>query len=74
MLTLRNPLDVAPTETAGVSTAALFGAPPQAASKPSPRRAAAPSPVPEAPVVPVAMPWKVETIRAGKSELDTLED
>ena len=53
MLTLRNPLDVQPTETTGVSTAALFGAPVRApASKPVARKAPAPEP-PPAPVDPL---------------------
>ena len=74
MLTLRNPLDVAPTETAGVNTAALFGAPVRVTSKPGARRPTAPAPPPVAPVVPIALPWKVETIKGGKSSLDTLTD
>jgi pilus assembly protein CpaB len=66
MLTLRNPMDRTPTETAGIRTAALFGAP-----APAPvvkvregRRVAVPAPVTaqiETPKV-----YTVETIRAAK--------
>src|SRR4051794_37822253 len=66
MLTLRNPMDRTPTATAGIRTAALFGAP-----TPAPvvkvregRRVAVPAPVTaqiEAPKV-----YTVETIRAAK--------
>lgn len=65
MLTLRNPLDRAPTKTQGVRSAALLGAPAPApvvkASSTGRRiavRPSAPAPAPE--------PAKVETIRAGK--------
>jgi pilus assembly protein CpaB len=74
MLTLRNPLDVAPTETTGTSVATLFGGVPKVTSKPTTRRVALPVAQPPAPVVPVVTPWKVETIKGGKSELDTLDD
>jgi pilus assembly protein CpaB len=71
MLTLRNPLDVAPTESTGVSKAALFGAPaPKPAKAAAPRRAAAPEP-PPAPVV-VNVPYMVETIKAAKKSVDPL--
>jgi pilus assembly protein CpaB len=71
MLTLRNPLDVTPTESTGVNTAALFGAPaPKPAAKAAPRRTAAPEPPP--PVV-VPKPYLVETIRGGKKSLDPLQ-
>jgi pilus assembly protein CpaB len=73
MLTLRNPLDVAPTETSGVSVAALFGAPVRATSKPVARRAAVPAP-PPAPVAPPPAPWKVETIRNMKRTEKSLEE
>ena len=64
MLTLRNPLDVNPTESAGVSKNALFGAPAPAPAKAASRRVAAPE-LPPAPVV-VPKPYTVETIRAAK--------
>ena len=73
MLTLRNPLDVLPTESVGVSTAALFGAPPKPASKPAGRKA---PPAPELPVVPVVekeIPYTVESIRGAKRSIDPLK-
>jgi pilus assembly protein CpaB len=72
MLTLRNPLDVAPTETAGVRIAALFGEAPRPTSKPVARRAAAPA----APPVTVLPPtrYMVETIKAGTSKIGELTD
>lgn len=69
MLTLRNPLDRAPTETMGVKTAALLGEPSPApvvraggtgrrvVQKPAPAPVAAPEP---------EKPKMVETIRGGK--------
>jgi pilus assembly protein CpaB len=73
MLTLRNPLDVDPSNTLGIRRANLFTgetAPPAAAPqspRPQGRRAAAPAPAP-APVVVAAAPriHTVETIRAAK--------
>jgi pilus assembly protein CpaB len=70
MLVLRNPLDLAPTVTAGIKTAALMGQseappPPAPVAKPAPRRAAAPPPPPE-PEPPVARARTVEAIRAAK--------
>jgi pilus assembly protein CpaB len=63
MLTLRNPLDVEPTQTPGVSKAALFG-PAPAPVKTVTRRA--PTPAPPAPVaIVVSPPYIVETIKAG---------
>ena len=70
MLTLRNPLDVDPTESKGVSKNALFGAPAPAPVKASPRRVAAPV-APPPPVV-VPGPYLVETIKAGKKSVDPL--
>lgn len=72
MLTLRNPLDVQPTETAGVSAAALFGAPPKPTSKSVARKTPALAPPPAPEVAPV--PWTVETIKAAKRSLDKLAD
>jgi pilus assembly protein CpaB len=72
MLSLRHPLDVEPTETTGVSKAALFGAPPAPAVKPVTRRVVTSVEPPPAPVVPVVLPIKVETIKGMKRSLDTL--
>ena len=72
MLTLRNPLDVDPTESTGVSKNALFGAPPAPPVKAGTRKAAAPpTPPPPAPEVP--KPYLVETIRAAKRSVDPLQ-
>ena len=71
MLTLRHPLDVQPTETTGVNTAALFGAPAKAPSRPVARKAPAAEP-PPAPVIP-PQPYLVETIRAAKRSVDPLK-
>ena len=74
MLTLRNPLDVQPTASSGVTAAALFGAPVQpAVQKTGTRRAAAPTPV-VAPPPPPPAPWRVETIRNMKKSLDEIAD
>jgi pilus assembly protein CpaB len=71
MLTLRNPMDVEPTETHGVTKAALFGAAPAPAPVRSfVRRVVAPEPVP-APVV-LPKPYLVETIRAAKRSEESL--
>lgn len=64
MLTLRNPVDVTPTETAGARTGSLFGAAPAApvvARRQTARPAAA---IVAAPVTPLR--YVVETIRAAK--------
>jgi pilus assembly protein CpaB len=68
MLTLRNPLDLEPTETQGVRRGSLFGAAPPA---PEPRRE--PSRRAERPATPAVVPaeapprpYTVETIRAAK--------
>jgi hypothetical protein len=71
MLTLRNPLDVEPSNTTGVRKAALFASTPtpDAAPKPRPSRPATrPAPVVAAPVAPApaARQYTVETIRAAK--------
>lgn len=68
MLTLRNPLDAAPTETQGIRMASLTGPPAaQPVVKPAPgARKAVPAPAP-AVVVPAPDPaYTVETIRAAK--------
>lgn len=66
MLTLRNPMDVEPSDTQGVRKAALFAsqtpAPPPA---PRPVRAASPAPVAVAAPPPPRI-YTVETIRAAK--------
>ena len=72
MLTLRNPLDTAPTATTGVRTGGLFGAPVEAPApapaKPRATRPAAPvKPVQAEPAaVPAAKPYTVEAIRGAK--------
>jgi Flp pilus assembly protein CpaB len=59
-LVLRNPLDVAPTDTPGIRLAALL-------SPPVVRRAAAPAPPPApAPAPQPAAVYRVETIRAAE--------
>jgi pilus assembly protein CpaB len=66
-LTLRNPLDTAPTETSGIRTAGLMGLPvasPQPAEKPAARRSARPAPV--VPPPPPPTPYTVEAIRGAK--------
>jgi len=67
MLTLRNPMDRAPTATAGIRTAALFGAPalaPVVRASREGRRIAVPAPVPA--LVEAPRFYTVETIRAAK--------
>lgn len=69
-LTLRNPLDNAPTETSGIRMAGLMGSPvapvqPAVERPAAPRRAVAkpePAPVP----TPAAQPYTVEAIRGAK--------
>jgi pilus assembly protein CpaB len=70
MLTLRNPLDVEPTQTAGVRKAALFGAAPAPVKAAVTRRA--PAPAPPAPTPVIAPPYMVETIRAAKRNRERL--
>ena len=76
MLALRNPMDVATTQTRGVRTAALFGAAAPAEPVRAPRRAVAPaSPPPQvAPVAAVVRPYTVETIRAAKRAEEKVVD
>jgi pilus assembly protein CpaB len=72
MLTLRNPLDVAPTKTAGAKRDSLFETEPRPAVQPpspvrrAPRVVSAPPP-PQAP-----RPYTVETIRAAKRAEETV--
>jgi pilus assembly protein CpaB len=66
MLTLRNPLDVAPSDTQGARKSALF-----AASAPAPAPSRGPARRVVAPVAPIVVPivstrYTVETIRAAK--------
>jgi pilus assembly protein CpaB len=73
MLTLRHPLDVAPTETEGVHRAALFSSN-EPAPKPTvvvARRAITP-PAPVVPIPPVVRAYTVETIRAAKRSQEVL--
>src|SRR3954447_11320270 len=67
MLTLRNPMDRAPTETAGIRTAGLFGQPapaPVVKTSQQGRRIAIPAPPVAA--AEVSRAYTVETIRAAK--------
>jgi pilus assembly protein CpaB len=70
VLVLRNPLDSQPTQTVGVRTASLFGAPVEpvapAAAPPRPRRAPAPPAAVAQPVPAAPKPYLVEAIRAAK--------
>ena len=68
MLTLRNPLDVSPTETAGVRMAGLLGPPssPPVEKKPETRSAVRPIKKPAEPVPPPPRLYTVEAIRAAK--------
>jgi pilus assembly protein CpaB len=66
MLSLRNPTDTEPTQTAGARMAALFGPPPVRAEAPRPARRAAVVLPPPPPPPPPAKTYVVETIRAAK--------
>ena len=68
MLTLRNPLDTAPTATTGVRTAGLLGQAAEAPAKPRAARTSAPArPVqPEPAARPAAKQYTVEAIRGAK--------
>jgi pilus assembly protein CpaB len=73
MLTLRNPMDRAPTKTQGATTSALLGAPappPVVKSSPTGRRVVRPPAAPPAPVVPAV--YEVETFRAGKGSKEVI--
>ena len=67
-LTLRNPLDVEPTQTTGTRVASLLGMP--AAPPPAPKAVSRPRPTAERPVTVAPQPapqiYTVETIRAAK--------
>jgi len=75
MLTLRHPLDTAPTETQGVRRAALFSGSEPAAPKPAApavrRVVQAPPPV-IVPIAPAVKAYTVETIRAAKRSEEAL--
>lgn len=75
MLTLRNPLDTAPTMTPGVRMAGLTGPPsiPQPEKPVAPRkpRAAAPPPPPAPP--PAPKPYSVEAIRGAKRSEEVIK-
>ena len=65
MLSLRNPIDIDPTDSKGVRSANLFGDAPRPAAAPrtgAPRKVEAPAPPPE----PASKIYTVETIRAAK--------
>lgn len=74
MLTLRNPLDVEPTNTNGIRKAALFASPsaPATSSRPAVRRTVA-QPVALAPPPIPATAFVVQTIKAGKSTEQKLD-
>jgi pilus assembly protein CpaB len=76
MLTLRNPLDTAPTATSGVRTAGLLGQTAEAPAQTKPRatRASAPAkPVqPEPAAVPATKTYTVEAIRGAKRTEETV--
>ena len=76
MLALRNPLDMAPTATAGVRTAGLLGAHSAALAPAKPRvaRASAPAkPVQAEPApAPVSKTYTVEAIRGAKRSEETV--
>jgi pilus assembly protein CpaB len=73
-LILRNPLDNAPTESAGIRSGGLRGEPapaPPAASRPAPK----PAPVAAAPVVPPPpAPYTVEAIRGAKRTTEPVKN
>jgi len=66
MLALRNPLDVAPSETRGVRTAGLLGGQSPPDVKPATRRAAPPTVITAARPAPPPRLYTVEAIRAAK--------
>ena len=76
MLALRNPMDTEQTETTGVRTANLFGAPPTPPKPvPSPSRSASPRPaVVEAPPPPPPSFYTVEAIRAAKRTEEVVKE
>jgi pilus assembly protein CpaB len=77
-LALRNPLDVASTESAGVNVSTLLraGAPlPVVVEKPARKTVArAPEPTPPPPPPPVEKPYTVQAIRAAKETTEKVAD
>jgi pilus assembly protein CpaB len=74
MLALRNPLDTEPTLTPGIKASGLMltGAPAPTPAR-APQRRAVPMPGPALPTPPAPpAPWIVDTIRAGKTQQETL--
>ncbi|MEO5823187.1 MAG: Flp pilus assembly protein CpaB [Vicinamibacteraceae bacterium] len=72
-LTLRNPLDNAPTESAGIRAGGLRGEPapaPPVVARPAPR----PAPVAVAPVAPPPPPYTVEAIRGAKRTTEPVKN
>jgi pilus assembly protein CpaB len=68
-LTLRNPLDTAPTDTTGIRMAGLMGMPsppPPVERPPAAHKRPAPSPQPPPPPQPAPQPYTVEAIRGAK--------
>ena len=76
-LTLRNPLDNAPTESAGIRAGGLMGnptpPPPAAAPRPTPRPSVAAAPVVPPPPPPPA-PYTVEAIRGAKRTTEPVKN
>jgi pilus assembly protein CpaB len=78
-LTLRNPLDTAPTASAGIRTGGLTGTPPPAPPAPvAARPKPAPAPVAVAPVTPPPppppQPYTVEAIRGAKRTTEPVKN
>ena len=74
-LTLRNPLDNAPTESAGIRAGGLRGEPPPPVA--APRPAPKPAPVvvaPVAPPPPPPPPYTVEAIRGAKRTTEPVKN
>lgn len=78
MLALRNPLDTAATETTGVRTTSLFGAPlaptPVERATVVSRPRAAPRPAVVVPELPKMGPYMVETIKAAKRSTEEVKN
>jgi pilus assembly protein CpaB len=75
-LILRNPLDNAPTENAGIRAGGLMGQPEPAPVDTTPRPRARPAPVAAAPVVaaPPPPPYTVEAIRGAKRTTEPVKN
>jgi pilus assembly protein CpaB len=74
-LTLRNPLDTAPTESAGIRGDGLMGrpAPPPVATRPAPRPASVAA-APVTPPPPPPTPYTVEAIRGAKRTTEPVKN